>query len=150
MKLRRFSFEKFKEIYSQVTRLTVEVIVETPGGIVLTKRKIKPYKGMWHIPGGTVLYGEKVRQAVKRVAKEELGVEVEVKKLLGYIEYPRGEKIGWFGWPIGLVFLARIKSGKLRGGRQGKSIGFFKTLPKDFVPEQRKFIEKNLKIAPVG
>ena len=144
MKPKKFSFKRFKEIYSQVTRLTVEVLLQTSEGIVLTKREIEPYRGMWHIPGGTVLYGEKLLDAVERVAKEELGVNVKAEKLLGYIEYSGWEKLEWFGWTVGIVFLSTIKSGKLRGNSQGKTIGFFKTLPRNVIPEQRKFIEKNL------
>lgn len=144
MKNKKIPFEKFKEIYSHVTRLTVDVIVETSNGIVLSKRDIKPYKGMWHIPGGTVLYKERLEDAVRRVAKDELGVEVEIRKLLGYIEYPSMEKEWGFGWTVGLTFLTQIRSGKLRGSKQGRQIGVFKKIPKNTIAEERKFLLESL------
>lgn len=145
MKNRKIPFKKFKEIYSKVPRLTVNLIVKTSEGIVLTKREIEPYKGMWHIPGGTVLYGEKVADTAKRVAIEELGVKVEIKKLLGYIEYPSMEKEWGFGWTVGMAFLTKVKSGRLRGGEQGEEIGVFEKIPDNTITEERKFLEENLR-----
>jgi len=94
---RRLSDKEFKEIYSKVPRLTVEVIVKGPqGGVILSLRNISPCKGLWHIPGGTVYLRETLDEAVKRVAQEELGIEVEIEKLLGYIHYPSVfEETGW-------------------------------------------------------
>ncbi|MBU0975306.1 NUDIX domain-containing protein, partial [Patescibacteria group bacterium] len=79
-RVKRLPYKTFKYIYRKVPRLCVDVIVKTPRGIILTKRSIPPAKGWWHIPGGTILWGETVEQAVKRVAREEVGVEVKIKK----------------------------------------------------------------------
>jgi len=38
------------------------------------------------LPGGHIHYGEKAKDALKRELKEELGIELEVNKLLGVIE----------------------------------------------------------------
>ena len=87
-----FSHEEFKNIYSRVPRLCVELVVKTPEGVILSLRKLPSYRGKWHIPGGTVFYKEKVTDAVKRVAAEELGIEVSIRELLGYIDYDSEEK----------------------------------------------------------
>ncbi|QQG44259.1 MAG: NUDIX domain-containing protein [Candidatus Roizmanbacteria bacterium] len=134
--------EEFKSIYSKVPRLAVEVIIKTPEGIVLTLRSIEPYKGTWHIPGGTVYYKETINEAIERVAKEELGVEVNIDRLLGYIEYPGEAKERGFGWPIGLAFLCTAKSGTLHGSEQGKTVGIFKELPENMIKEQKEFLKK--------
>jgi len=83
---RPFSTEEFKKIYSKTPRLCVDLIINTPKGIVLSLRSIEPYKGEWHFPGGTVFYKEKIVDAIDRVALEEVGITVRVEKLLGYIE----------------------------------------------------------------
>lgn len=141
-KLKRLTFKQFKGIYSRVPRLCVDVIVETPRGIVLTLRDIEPWKDQWHIPGGTVMYTESVEQAVKRVAKEEIGVNVAIQKLVGYTEYLSERKLRGWGHSICLEFLVKIQSGKLRGSRQGKNFGIFKKAPVNTIVEQKRFLKK--------
>lgn len=141
----RLSEKEFKEIYSQVPRLCVEVIVKGPqGGVVLSLRDISPCKGLWHIPGGTVYYRETLDEAVKRVAQKELGVEVKVEKLLGYIHYPSVLKETGWDCPVGIAFLTKIKSGRLRGSNQGRDVRIFKTIPKNMVVEQKRFLKEVL------
>lgn len=38
--------------------------------------------GKWEIPGGSIEFGETIEQAIKREIKEELGIEIEVKRML--------------------------------------------------------------------
>jgi len=135
-----FSEKEFHEIFSKVPRLTVEVVVQTNRGLLLTKRSIEPYVGTWHIPGGTVRLGETLRSAVKRVAKDELSVEVEPIELLGYIEYPSVLRDG-HGWPVGIAFSCKIIDGEPKGSEQGEEIEYFTKLPENTFPEQKKFLE---------
>ncbi len=102
---KRLSSEEFKEIYSKVPRLTVDLVISTPGGIVLTLRSLPTWNNQWHLPGGTVFYKETVERAVTRVAQEELGISVDIKKPLGYIEYPSEEQERGYGWSVGIVML---------------------------------------------
>lgn len=132
--------KQFRDIYSLVTRLTVEVIVKKEDGVILTKRSINPYKGFWHIPGGTVIYGDTVYETVRRVAQEELGIGVSIKKLLGIIHYPEEHRYRGFGWTVGVAFLTNIKSGRPRGSYQGEEVRVFEKLPKKIIKEQRDFI----------
>jgi ADP-ribose pyrophosphatase YjhB (NUDIX family) len=134
--------ETFDAIYGQVPRLTVEVIIRTPQGIILTKRSMEPCKGQWHIPGGTVQFGEPLTEAVKRIAQQELGVTVEPDKMLGYIEYPDMLAAGYKGWPVGIAFEASIVSGTLRGSDQGEEIGHFDAIPPSTISEQARFLRK--------
>ena len=140
MKIKPLSSREFRDIYSKVPRICVEVVIKNENGIVLTERSIEPYLGLWHIPGGTGVYGEPLERAVRRVAKDEVGVDVEVEKLLGYIEYPDEESVRGFGWPIGIAFLLKIKSGELRGGVQGETVETFQEAPEKMVEPQRKFL----------
>lgn len=142
----RLSLEEFNEIYSKVPRLTVEVIVRTPAGVLLTRRAIEPYKGQWHIPGGTVLYKESITDAVHRVADDELGLHVSIERMLGYIEYPSEEQKRGFGWTIGLAFLCTSTGGELRGSPQGEIIEAFSSLPADLISEQKEFLAAHLSL----
>ena len=142
--IERLPYIKFKKIYSCVPRLNIELIILTPKGILLTLRSIEPYKGEWHVPGGTVLFREKIKDTVARVAREELGVEVLIKKYLGYIEYESHEKIGYFGHSVGLAFLCGIKSEEICLNHAASRAGFFKKIPKNTLIDQKKFLSSLL------
>lgn len=139
---KKLPFKIYKSIYSRVSRLCVEVVVQTNNGIVLTFRDIEPYKGYWHVPGGAVLYKEKLHDAVKRIAKDELGTAVTIERYIGYQEYPLEAKVRGWGWTVSLIFLTKIKSGMVRGSEQGKKVKMFKILPQKVVPEQKDFLIK--------
>lgn len=53
---------------------TVDIIIETEGGVVLIERKNPPYG--WALPGGFVDYGEWYEDAARREAEEETGLRV--------------------------------------------------------------------------
>src|SRR5688572_13575809 len=65
---------------------TVDVVVETEGGIVLIERRNEP-RG-WALPGGFIDYGERVEDAARREVKEETGLDVELVRLLGVYSDP--------------------------------------------------------------
>jgi ADP-ribose pyrophosphatase YjhB (NUDIX family) len=135
------SKEEFDSIYSKVPRLNVELVVETDGGYVLTERSIEPCIGQWHIPGGTVRHGETLHQAIARIAQAELGVTLDVKGVVGYIEYPQMHADGYPGWPIGIAFLCTVSGGMLRGSDQGEVVKCFKQVPEKTIQEQKVFLE---------
>lgn len=115
-----------------------------PGGVVLTKRSIVPWKGWWHLPGGTVLLRESLADAVARVAHEELGIRVRIVKTLGVIEYLHAP--AWYGHPVGVAFLVRRVSGTLRGSPQGREVRIFSRLPTHMLHEQRAFLQQHLRL----
>ena len=126
----------------------MDIIIKTPQGVALTLRDIEPYKDFWHIPGGTVYYGETIEAAAQRVAREELGVEVAVGAVAGFVEYPREQKLRGWGWTISLEVYCSVRSGKPSTDKQARGIRFFKQyrdLPPNVVIEQKKFLEKILK-----
>lgn len=75
----------------QVTRYrnpvpTVDIIIETAGGIVLIERKNEP-RG-WALPGGFVDYGETLEEAAMREALEETSLRVTDLRLMGCYSNP--------------------------------------------------------------
>ncbi len=139
---KKLPFKEFKYIYKKVPRLCVDLIIKTQKGIVLVKRDIPPDKGKWHFPGGTILLGEKLSEAIKRVAKEETGLGVKIRRIIDVMEFSR-EGIHGHAHVISIAFLVEPKSGKLRGSIQGRKIKFFKSIPENIIVEQEKFLIKN-------
>ena len=68
-------------------KLTVDIIINITGGVVLIERKNPPHG--WALPGGFVDYGESVEEAAAREAREETGLVVHALQLFGVYSDPR-------------------------------------------------------------
>lgn len=136
--------DEFAHIYGKVPRLTVEVIVLSPAGVLMTQRNIDPCRGLWHLPGGTVRFGERLTEAVQRVARRELNITVHSTRLLGYIEYPSHYQNG-LDCPVGIVFEALSYDGEPRANDEASGARWFSILPTaDMHTEQAEFMESVL------
>ncbi|AOW80033.1 GDP-mannose mannosyl hydrolase [Halodesulfurarchaeum formicicum] len=83
----RIPDEDWATIVSNVPIVSVDLIIRTDDGVVLGRRQNEPAKGEWFVPGGRVKKNETLRKAVHRVAREELGIEVEIIESLGVYEH---------------------------------------------------------------
>ena len=77
----------WRTIVENVPLVSVDIVVEYDGGVLLGKRENEPVKGEWFVPGGTVLKNESRTDAVHRVAEEELGEPVIIDECLGTYEH---------------------------------------------------------------
>jgi ADP-ribose pyrophosphatase YjhB (NUDIX family) len=61
------------------------VLAYGPGGVIVVRRKIAPYRGVWALPGLRMLKPEGIDDTIRRIANAELGLEVDParKVLLG-------------------------------------------------------------------
>jgi len=140
---KKLSQKDYESIYSRVPRPCVELVIKTKKGILFTKRSFGPWKGQWHIPGGTIFYGESLEEAVKKVAKRELNIKVKIIKNIGKIEYLKDLKEK--NHAISLVFLVNIISGEIKLDKQATDYIFSKKIPLNTIKEQREFLRDFLK-----
>jgi 8-oxo-dGTP diphosphatase len=135
--------DEYHEIFRKVPRLTVEIVVCSESGVLLARRVGGPCAGLWNIPGGTVRFAEPLAEAVHRVALDEIGSDVAVDELLGYIEYPSHAARG-LDWPVGIAFRAHVVPGRSDGLRtEPDSLDWFHELPEDMHDEQRVFLRSH-------
>lgn len=73
---------------------------DAQGRIILLRRGFSPGQGLWTFPGGFVDLGESVPEAAQRETSEELGMPIELGRLLGV--YSRADER-----VVLIVFLAR-------------------------------------------
>jgi 8-oxo-dGTP diphosphatase len=133
--------DEFERIFSKVPRLTVEVLIANDDqGVLLALRDVDPCRGMWNLAGGTVRFGEALVDAVRRVARDELGVSVSVSQLIGYIEYPSHYGNG-LDCPVGLVFRAEPVAGSRPRGE------WFRVLPDNMHEEQKRFLVEHAAVS---
>lgn len=74
-------------IVQHVPIVSVDLVVRQDDGIVLGKRTNPPAKDEWFVPGGRVYKHERFSDAVCRVARTELGVDVSIRDRLGTYEH---------------------------------------------------------------
>lgn len=101
--------------------------------ILLVKRKHDPKKGEWDLPGGFIIPGEDIDSSCKRELKEELEVDIEVKKIISI--YPDEYIFQNVAYPILSIFVtAKITNGNPHPADDVSDYDFF---PKEKVLQQK-------------
>ncbi len=100
--------------------VTVDIIIEVGGGIVLIERKNPPHG--WALPGGFVDYGESLESAAVREAKEETSLDVGLtEQFYTYSDPSRDAR----HHTVSTVFIA-VAEGTPRGDDDAKEAGIFR------------------------
>lgn len=81
--------------YPERPVLAVGAVVMRGDEVLLVKRGREPGVGIWSIPGGVVLFGEPLEEAVRREVMEETGIRVRAVCPLKTVEriLPDGPRI---------------------------------------------------------
>lgn len=77
----------FKQIVENMPISCVDLIILNKGKVLLIYRKDSPAKNQWWTPSGRQKKKEKIEQTVIRKAKEEVGLDVSIKKFVGVYDY---------------------------------------------------------------
>ena len=115
IKNRKISGALFKKILQSVPIATVDLIVVRGRGknreFLLGKRANKPYQGKWFLPGGRVLLGETLEDAVKRHLRRELRLRLgHIKFVCHYCFYNPPGNLGVRYYTLYHVYEVMLKS----------------------------------------
>ncbi len=85
---------------------------------------------LWNLPGGNLEKGELPTEAAVRETKEETGLKIKIKELVGVYGKPHRDELAF-------VFLGKVKGGKLKKTREADKHRFFKLnkIPENTVPK---------------
>lgn len=87
--------------------------------LLLLQRNKEPEKGFWSIPGGSVELFETCEEAVIREIKEEVGVDIKVKKLLCVVNHiVDKEKVHW----VSPEYICEIINGEVKNLEPSKHL----------------------------
>jgi 8-oxo-dGTP diphosphatase len=94
-------------------RTTTAIIPFPPERILLIKRRTRPFRGYWALPGGRVDPGETVEETVMREVKEETGLDVEIVSKIGeYHEQGIQDGVEYNYYPA--CFLVKVVGGEIK------------------------------------
>lgn len=68
--------EVFESILQYSVVPTFDLILESVEGILLVRRRISPYNGLWALPGLRIFRGESVAECLARIAFDEVGLRI--------------------------------------------------------------------------
>ena len=91
---------------------------------MLIKRENPPFQGCYALPGGFVKVGEFIEEAVRREAKEETGLDIEILGLIGVYSNPKRDPRGHV---VSVSYLAE-GGGELIHGSDARSVEVFSSL----------------------
>lgn len=133
----------FLKSFEYAPRLALCILLKNPQGkILLTKRGAPPYQGSWHYPGGFLLKDEKIENCLKRVAKKEFGVNLDIHKMkfLGIYENLKSDPRGHL---IDVLYEYKTqKSINLTQNQETRGFQFFKKLPLKIAFNHRETLKK--------
>jgi ADP-ribose pyrophosphatase YjhB (NUDIX family) len=92
--------------------------------LLLMRRALEPRRGAWTMPGGFVEVGESTEEAAVREADEEVGLPLEISKLLGVYSRPA---VGI----VVVVYRARALREDAQAGEEALEVSWFtaETIP---------------------
>jgi len=124
-------------------RLGVNAVITDSAGRVLLGRRDRP--PIWNLPGGGVEEGEAPWDAAVREVREEVGVEVAVRRLTGVYHRPPG------GDPV-LVFACELVAGTPTTSAEALEVGWFApdALPGAINPYQPQRIADAVRPGPAA
>jgi colanic acid biosynthesis protein WcaH len=83
MTMKRLSSEQFRNVVRDTVLVSLDLLlVNERGEVLVGQRRNAPALGCLFVPGGRVMKGETLRSALRRVAKQETGLDLE----LGQVE----------------------------------------------------------------
>ena len=97
--------------YYKNSKPTAGVLPVEDGKVLLSKRAIDPYKGVFDIIGGFLENGEHPNDGARREAKEETGLDIEPKEILGIYIDQYGED---GDYTLNTHFIGEVRGGKMK------------------------------------
>ena len=65
----------------------VACIIDHDDRVLLTRRGVPPFRGLWIMPGGKIEHGEAILTALHREVQEEVGIEILSAGLIDVYEH---------------------------------------------------------------
>lgn len=115
-------------VYYQDPKVAAGALLIDSGKVLLVRRIMEPFAGLWSIPAGFVNALEDPAAAAERECREETGLQVRQQGLFDMLTGREHQH----GADIFLIYRARLIGGELRAADDADGAGWF---PLDALPE---------------
>ena len=139
----KLPYKTFLATFKFAPRAAISLLIKNKNNqILLTKRLRPPFPDYWHLPGSFIIKNEAQMDCIKRVLKEELGLDLKNNKpkLVGIFDNinkdPRGHAIDII---YEIVFPNNVK---LKAVGHTKEIMFFDKLPSEIGFNHKEVLNK--------
>jgi 8-oxo-dGTP diphosphatase len=89
-----------------MTEVTCAIIIRKKEVLVTQRSESMPHPLKWEFPGGKIKEGESVEESIKREIREELGILIDVERLLPSVTHHYGSM------PVRLIpLICRLREG---------------------------------------
>lgn len=125
-------------------RAAVKAVIVKDHKFLIVKQSLKN-KEIWDLPGGKIEYGETPYEALHREIKEEVSLEIEIKKNIGVWWFMR---IDGQGQIVCTTFLCSLENGEvdLSSNPADESISTYQWITKEaFLSDEYSVSDKSLK-----
>lgn len=142
--------ELYADVYGKyIPRVCVDAVVVRSEEVLMTRRAIEPELGKWHLPGGKIVRGETIDEALKRHVLHDLGVGCRVFDLLGVSEFlDQHAVVGDYTFTMHSIMICKkveLQRYDIRLNREEASEWqWFNCLPKDIDLVQDRFLRSHL------
>lgn len=106
--------------------LAVSAFIRKEAEILLVRRASPPNAGRWSLPGGRVLFGETLRDAITRELREETAIEAHLDGVVDTVEViRRGSGEAVTDHYVIIVFAGLWRFGEPRSGDDAEAVCWF-------------------------
>ncbi len=125
----------FNKIMKCLPIVSVEALIAMDEGLLFLRRKIKPAKGEWWLPGGRIRKNESLLDALRREVREETNLELTSCRLINVYSRVFPER-----HDITIAYLCSCKGNYVTLNEEHSEYAFFKQLPPDLHPYMREVV----------
>lgn len=114
-------------LYDNAKPCSGALVVDEAGRLLLAKRAIEPFFGLWDIPGGFLEADEHPEAGAVREVFEETGIHIELIGLLGIWmdTYKPGADPALWHHSLNFYYMARPVGGELTRNKESSDIRWF-------------------------
>jgi 8-oxo-dGTP diphosphatase len=143
----RYGAPRSKRLYPDQPVVGVGAIILRDGAVLLEKRRNKPGKDKWSVPGGLVELGEHIEDAVIREVKEETCLDVVEPSLVDVVDDVELDEEGRVQYHFVIIdYLVKVKSGVAKAASDAgelRWVPFAEVEGYDLTSSFRFFFRKN-------